>query len=84
MTSRPDDDPRGLEVGTGRLAAHARRLFDAARPSEPPQCENLLSLVVSQDVGHADGESTLSPVASTSWGAAISLAGFQVSTTGRF
>ena len=31
-----------------------------------------------------DGESTLSPVASTSWGAAISLAGFQVSTTGRF
>jgi hypothetical protein len=49
--------------------ADAGRLLDAAeRPAEPPQSENLLPFVVSQDVGHADGESTLSAVASTSWG----------------
>ena len=82
MPSRPDRDPRGLEVGTRRLTTDAGQLFDPAeRPAQPPQSENLLFPVVSQDVGHADGQSTRSPVASTSWGATTSLAGFQVSTT---
>src|SRR6266545_1443265 len=82
---RADCDPGGLEIGARRLATDAGRLFDTPeRPAQPPQGQNLLLSVVSQDVGHADGESTLSTAASTSWGAATSLAGFQVSTTGRF
>ncbi len=64
MPSRSDRDPRGLEIGAGRLATDAGRLFDAAeRPSEPPHGENLLFLIVFQDVGHTDGETTLAPVA---------------------
>jgi hypothetical protein len=47
VTSRADDDPRGFEIGARRLAAHADGLFDAAeRPAEPPQSQNLLSLVL--------------------------------------
>jgi len=62
-----------------------RTAFDPAqRPAQPPQGQNLSLPVVAQDVDHGDGESTLSAVASTSWGASTSLAGFQVSTTGRF
>src|SRR5262249_16914912 len=54
--------PRALKVGARRLAANAGRLFDAAeRPAEPPQRQNLLSLVVSQDVGHADGTAWARP-----------------------
>jgi hypothetical protein len=82
---RADRDPRGLDIGARPLTMDAGRLFDPAeRPAQAPPGENLLPSVVSQDVGHADGESTLSTVASTSWGVATSLAGFQVSTTGRF
>lgn len=40
--------------------------------------------LVAQDVGHAGGGTTVPPAASTSWRAPASLAGFQVSTTGRF
>src|SRR5262249_42799548 len=62
MTSRADADPGGLEIGARRLAAHAGGLFNAAeRPAEPPQRQNLLSLVVSQDICHADGRAWAQP-----------------------
>src|SRR5262249_26734804 len=62
MSSRADHDPRGLEIGARRLAAHAGGLFDTAeRPAQPPQSPNLLSRVVSQDVGHADGRAWARP-----------------------
>ena len=57
-----DRDPGGLEVRAGGLAPDAGRVFDAAeRPSEPPQGEDLLLLVVSQDVGHPGGGSQVPP-----------------------
>jgi hypothetical protein len=46
--------------------------------------QDLLLRVVAQEVGHVGVETTASSPPSTSWGAAISLAGFQVFTTGRF
>src|SRR5882724_4809563 len=50
----PHGKPGGLEVGAGGLAPHPRRLLDAPeRPAQSPKCQNLLSLVVAQDVGHA-------------------------------
>ncbi len=49
-----------------------------------PRRDAMLLLVVAQDVGHVGGETTVPSPPSTSWGAATSLAGFQVSTTGRF
>src|SRR5262249_51981603 len=77
-------DPGRLQVHTGRLAPPARRRLDAAeRPAELAQRQDLLLLVVAQDVGHVGGETTVPSPPSTSWGAATSLAGFQVSTTGR-
>src|SRR3989441_1339207 len=52
-----DRDPSGLEIGARRLATDPDRLFDAAeRPSQPPQSEDLLLLVVSQDVRHPGGD----------------------------
>jgi hypothetical protein len=57
----PHGEPGGLEVGAGRLAPHPRGLLDAPeRPAQPPKCQNLLSFVVAQDVGHA-GERNHSP-----------------------
>ena len=63
----PHGEPGGLEVGAGGLAPHARRLLDAPeRPAQPPKCQNVLSFVVAQDVGHAGGGTTAPPAASTS------------------
>jgi hypothetical protein len=57
----PHGDPGGLEVRAGRLAPHARRLLDPPkRPAQPPKCQNVLSFVVAQEVGHA-GERDHSP-----------------------
>src|SRR6266540_1811551 len=54
--------PAAFEVRAGGLAPDAGRVFDAAeRPSEPPQGEDLLLLVVSQDVGHPGGGSQVPP-----------------------
>jgi hypothetical protein len=84
-TREADGDPGRLQVRTGRLTSDARRRLNAAeRPAEPAQRQDLLLRVVAQDIGHVGGETTASPPPSTSWGAATSLAGFQVSTTGRF
>jgi len=80
----PDGDPGRLQVGAGRLPAHPGRLLDAPqRPAQPPECQYLMFFVVAQDVGHVDEGIHTLLAASTSWGA-TSLAGFQVSTTGRF
>ena len=82
---RADRDPGGLEIGARRLAPDARRLFDAAqRPAQPPQSENLLLLVVPQDVGHPGGGPQVPPPRQRPGAPTTSLAGFQVSTTGRF
>jgi hypothetical protein len=57
-----DRDPGGLEVRAGRLATDTGRVFDAAeRPSEPPQGEDLVLLLVSQEVGHPGGGSQIPP-----------------------
>jgi hypothetical protein len=74
-----DRDPSGLEIGARRFPADPGRLFDTTkRPSQPPQCQNLLLPVVPQEVGRwLPARQRLGP-------AATSLAGFQVSTTGRF
>src|SRR5712664_3699737 len=75
----------GGKSGRPRATVTSAGWSGAARLADPAhRAENLVFLVVSQDVGHADGESTLSAVASTSWGITTSLAGFQLSTTGRF
>src|SRR3989338_1963690 len=51
---RPHGEPGRLEVGAGGLAPHTRRLLDPPkRPAQPPKCQNFLSFVVAQDVGHA-------------------------------
>jgi hypothetical protein len=51
---RPHGEPRGLEVGAGGLAPHARRLFHAPeRPAQRPKGQHFSFLVVAQDVGHA-------------------------------
>jgi hypothetical protein len=48
--------PGGLEVGTRRLPAHARRLLDAPQgPAQLAQRHHLLLLLVAQDVGHPGG-----------------------------
>jgi hypothetical protein len=74
----------GTEGGFGYRIVYVRRLDAAERPAEPAQRQDLLLLVVAQDVGHVGGETTVPSPPSTSWGAATSLAGFQVSMTGRF
>jgi hypothetical protein len=56
VARRPDRDPGGFEVRARRLATDPGRQFDATeRPAEPPQSENLVPLIVSQDVGHPGG-----------------------------
>ncbi len=61
-----------------------RESLDAPdRPAEPPKCQNLLSLVVAQDVGHV-GERDHSPSAPRQRLERLtSMAGFEVSTYGR-
>jgi len=82
---------RGSSTGShsdGRQSEDSARRSRLAKrrppPAQPPQGEDLLFLVVSQDVGHAGGMSTLTPAASTSWGVAYVTGRFQLSTTGRF
>ena len=79
-----DGDPGGLEVGAGGLTPHARRLFDASeRPAQLPKCQDLPLFVVTQDVGHP-GRGHSPPRRVNVLGRVTSLAGFQLSTTGRF
>ena len=51
-----------MQVGAGRLPTHPRRLLDAPqRPAQSPKCQNFLSFLVAQDVGHAGGGTTVLP-----------------------
>ena len=82
---RPNGDSGRSQIRTGRLTTHAGGLFDPTqRPSKPPQCNNLLSLFCAQDIAHADGASFGFPSVSMSRAYLCSLAGFQVTTIGRF
>ena len=82
---RPNGDSGRSQIRTGRLTTHAGGLFDPTqRPSKPPQCNNLLSLFCAQDIAHADGACFGFPSVSMSRAYLCSLAGFQVTTIGRF
>ena len=73
---------KSREIGAGRLATEAGRLFDAASDHpEAPQGEDLLLPVIPQHVGHSGGRPQGS-LPRQRHGAA--LPGFQVSTTDRF
>ena len=53
---RPDGDAGGLQVGAGGFPADAGFLLDAPqRPAQPPQRDDLLSLLFAQDIAHVDG-----------------------------
>jgi len=53
---RSHHDACDLEIGARRLAANARRLFNAPeRPPQPAQRDYLLSFLGTQDVGHPGG-----------------------------
>jgi hypothetical protein len=80
----PHRDAGCFEVPARCFPAHAGRGFDPPkRPSESPKRQNLLSFVVAQDVGHP-GDGPLGPPPRQRPGALHQLAGFEVSTTGRF
>ena len=75
-------DSRSPEIGSRSLAANMRRSLDAPqRPSQPSQRDDLLFLFFAQDIAHVT-ERNSPPVQCPD--SAISLAGFQVSTEGRF
>src|SRR6185369_5026424 len=49
-------DSGGLEVSSRRLPPNACFLLDAPqRPAQPPQRDDLLSLLFAQDIAHVDG-----------------------------
>ena len=56
-TSRsPNGDSGGVEVSSRRLPPNACFLLDAPqRPAQPPQRDDLLSLLFAQDIAHVDG-----------------------------
>ena len=75
--------PFGFKVvDVGRLPADARLFLDAPKRTESTKCQDLLSFFFAQDVCHCSARAQLlrrrqRPELSAS------LAGFQVSTTGR-
>jgi hypothetical protein len=80
----PDRDPGGLEIGTDRVAARAGRPFDAPqRPAQSPQRDHPLLFGRVQDIAHGrkppPGAYRRQRLSSS-----VVLAGFQVSTSGRF
>ena len=56
-TSRsPNGDSGGFEVSPRRFPANTCLLLDAPqRPAQPPQRDDLLSLLFAQDIAHVDG-----------------------------
>jgi len=55
-----DRDGRRLQVGAGGLPPHANCGLNASQqPSQPPQRDHLLSLLLAQDVCHPGGETCL-------------------------
>ena len=80
----PHHHASGLQVAAGRLAPDPGRPLDAPqRPAEASQGEDLLSFLFSQDVAHAGQEHAV-PDRRQRLGALSGMAGFQVSTNGRF
>ena len=80
----PHHHASGLQVAAGRLAPDPGRPLDPPqRPAEASQGEDLLSFVFGQDVAHARQEHAV-PDRRQRLGALSEMAGFQVSTNGRF
>ena len=80
---RPDGDARRLQISGRRLPANAGLLLDSPqRPAQPAQRDDLLFLFFVQDIAHIDGgySSRLDQCPDS----LLSLAGFQVTTIGRF
>jgi hypothetical protein len=47
--------PGGFQVSTRGFATHTGGLLDTSqRPSQPPQCDDLLFLFFAQDIAHSD------------------------------
>ncbi len=79
-----DRNPRRLEIGADRFTAGASCLFDAPeRPTQTPEDQDLLSLLVAQDVAHA-GVGPCRPRRRQRLSRSPLMAGFQVSINGRF
>jgi hypothetical protein len=79
---RTHRDSRSPEICSSGFAANMRRSLDAPqRPAQPSQRDDLLFLFFAQDIAHVT-ERNAPPVQCPD--SAISLAGFQVSTYGRF
>jgi hypothetical protein len=77
-------DPGRLQIVAGRLSAYAGGRFDAPqRPTESPQCDDLLLSVITQDVAHG-GVGACAPRCRQRLGPLRVVAGFQVSINGRF
>ena len=80
----PHHHASGLQVAAGRLAPDPGRPLDPPqRPAEASQRQDLLSFLFSQDVAHAGQEHAV-PDRRQRLGALSGMAGFQVSTNGRF
>ena len=59
---RANRDPGAPEIRARRLATDAGGVFNTAeRPSQPPQCEDLLLPIFPQEIGHPGGEPRASP-----------------------
>ena len=72
-----------LQVGAGCFSTHTIGLLDAPqRPSELPQCDDLLLFFFAQDIAHAEG-AYMRSLRSQCPGLLL-LAGFQVTFIGRF
>src|ERR1700732_3360526 len=79
---RTHRDSRGAQICSNRFPANVRCSFNAPqRPSQSSQRDDLLFLFFAQDIAHVT-ERNSPPVQCPD--SAISLAGFQVSTYGRF
>ncbi len=79
----PERDPGRFEVSAGRFPPDTGGLLNPPqRPAEPAQGNHLLFLFFAQDIAHVDG--AYIPRQGQCPGSAISLAGFQVATYGRF
>ena len=82
---RPHGEPGGLEVGAGRLAPHARRLLDAPeRPAQSPQGPELPVVCRHSRCWSSRREGPQPHPPRQRLERLPSMAGFEVSTYGRF
>ena len=81
---RPHRDPGRSQISRRRFPTDAGALLNAPqRPSQPPQRDDLLFLFFVQDIAHIDG-GYRPRVRVNVLDCGLSLAGFQVTTYGRF